>query len=345
MVFLSIKVDIQGIFILIDTSVILVRQKQSISREGFMIDHVKLLIVLANLLLGAGISVYIYQAYRRYGSPPLKPLFFQAVFFNCLVLLLLATKYSDINIGVENLNFPALFSMQVGLILVYFFLIGFSYASLGLYLAFLGKKFSRRLRRWVAASTLVFMAGILLEPFLAKGGLPSQVHYHIYENIGAIFLLLELGIMIALPIKAGRLKDRQLVKVVRTFSLMYISRYPFLILTAFIPQPFRLLIGLLVLNLVPLVWCRFIMEPYLNGLKVSAPVEVMDLQSIVLHYKLSPRETEILGLIMQGKSNREMEEDLFISYHTVKNHVYNIYRKLGVKTRFELLHMVSHSEN
>ncbi len=50
-----------------------------------------------------------------------------------------------------------------------------------------------------------------------------------------------------------------------------------------VSQPFRLHIGLLVLNLVPLVWCRFFIELYLNGLKVAAPVEVMDLQTIVLY--------------------------------------------------------------
>jgi DNA-binding CsgD family transcriptional regulator len=44
---------------------------------------------------------------------------------------------------------------------------------------------------------------------------------------------------------------------------------------------------------------------------------------------------------MAGKSNRDMEEDLFISYHMVKNHVYNLYRKLGVKIRFELSHLVT----
>jgi two-component system response regulator DegU len=45
-------------------------------------------------------------------------------------------------------------------------------------------------------------------------------------------------------------------------------------------------------------------------------------------------------LILQGKSNREIEELLFISGQTVKNHIYNIFRKLGVKSRGQLVGLV-----
>lgn len=48
---------------------------------------------------------------------------------------------------------------------------------------------------------------------------------------------------------------------------------------------------------------------------------------------LTPRELEVLTLIAQGLANREIAEILFISPHTVKNHVSNIYRKLGEHDR------------
>ena len=44
---------------------------------------------------------------------------------------------------------------------------------------------------------------------------------------------------------------------------------------------------------------------------------------------LTPRECEVLKLIAKGYSNSEIAEELFISKHTVKNQVSNIYRKLG----------------
>jgi DNA-binding NarL/FixJ family response regulator len=55
---------------------------------------------------------------------------------------------------------------------------------------------------------------------------------------------------------------------------------------------------------------------------------------------LTKRETEILNLIGFGKSNMEIAEELIISYKTVKNHVYNLFAKLGIHTRAEAIHFV-----
>ena len=50
---------------------------------------------------------------------------------------------------------------------------------------------------------------------------------------------------------------------------------------------------------------------------------------------LSERELEVLGLVAQGLSNREIARRLFITVGTVKTHVHNIYGKLGVNRRTE----------
>jgi DNA-binding CsgD family transcriptional regulator len=55
------------------------------------------------------------------------------------------------------------------------------------------------------------------------------------------------------------------------------------------------------------------------------------------HHEVSPREREILLLLLKGKSNREIEDALFISMGTVKNHVYSIFQKIGVKNRAQLI--------
>jgi DNA-binding NarL/FixJ family response regulator len=48
---------------------------------------------------------------------------------------------------------------------------------------------------------------------------------------------------------------------------------------------------------------------------------------------LTPREAELLGLLTEGLSNRELGQRLFISEATVKTHLAHIYAKLGVETR------------
>jgi LuxR family maltose regulon positive regulatory protein len=50
---------------------------------------------------------------------------------------------------------------------------------------------------------------------------------------------------------------------------------------------------------------------------------------------LSKRELEIIGLIAQGLSNREISERLFLALSTVKGHNQNIFGKLGVQRRTE----------
>jgi len=52
---------------------------------------------------------------------------------------------------------------------------------------------------------------------------------------------------------------------------------------------------------------------------------------------LTKRQTQILGLIAQGKTSREIAEQLFIGVHTVDTHRKNMVRILGLKGKGELL--------
>jgi LuxR family maltose regulon positive regulatory protein len=52
---------------------------------------------------------------------------------------------------------------------------------------------------------------------------------------------------------------------------------------------------------------------------------------------LTEREREVLGLLLQGASNREIARRLVLSVNTVKRHVYNLYGKLGVQSRSQAI--------
>lgn len=65
-----------------------------------------------------------------------------------------------------------------------------------------------------------------------------------------------------------------------------------------------------------------------------------DRNSKVLHMArvgLTTREKEILFVIAAGSSNNVIADKFNISAHTVKNHIYNIYRKINVKSRLEAI--------
>jgi DNA-binding NarL/FixJ family response regulator len=56
--------------------------------------------------------------------------------------------------------------------------------------------------------------------------------------------------------------------------------------------------------------------------------------------ELTEREWEIVEHLGRGLANKEIADKLCISPATVKNHIYNIYQKTGVKSRVELINMV-----
>lgn len=65
------------------------------------------------------------------------------------------------------------------------------------------------------------------------------------------------------------------------------------------------------------------------------------IQRVGEEYGLTKREREILTLMYQGKSNREIAELLFLSESTVKTHIYNIFRKMEIKNRVEAICIVN----
>jgi DNA-binding NarL/FixJ family response regulator len=59
---------------------------------------------------------------------------------------------------------------------------------------------------------------------------------------------------------------------------------------------------------------------------------------------LSDRERQVVLLVAQGNRNKEIGTNLFISEQTVKNHLHNIFDKLGVSDRLELaLYAIHHN--
>ena len=77
-------------------------------------------------------------------------------------------------------------------------------------------------------------------------------------------------------------------------------------------------------NLHPVVLAR---------LRGNAPAAELSVNDVELN--LSPREREIVDLLVLGKSNKEMANHLCLSGDTIKAHLQHIFRKIGVSSRLE----------
>ena len=60
----------------------------------------------------------------------------------------------------------------------------------------------------------------------------------------------------------------------------------------------------------------------------------------VLKFNISKREKEVVELIIAGKSNKEIAEELFISLSTVKDHIHRVFKKTGVNNRMLLANIL-----
>jgi DNA-binding NarL/FixJ family response regulator len=78
----------------------------------------------------------------------------------------------------------------------------------------------------------------------------------------------------------------------------------------------------------------FIAQEILKQISASVITAAKDGKSLDSEVALlTNRETEILDLVAQGMSNKEIAEQLFVSKYTVESHIKHIYRKLSVTKR------------
>jgi len=90
-------------------------------------------------------------------------------------------------------------------------------------------------------------------------------------------------------------------------------------------------------NFLPLIWLRrfggLLGMNEISGKSFDVSLDLCE------RFGISAREQEIIQQVCQGKSNREIARDLFISQQTVKDHNKNIFRKTGVKNRVQLVNL------
>jgi len=302
-------------------------------------EHLKIAYYLLVLLIGAAAVAYAVLMNRAYHLPFLKPLAWFLGFNNTLALVNLTSAYACANLlgfcaGFQYSVFPKILGptgrlSQVGIVYTLFAII-----------------WGLRGRRLPRAFNIAFVAGagVLLASYIVWAILPPGKALWFYFVRGQLIvfglgILAMLGALIGLLLYSRRIAGIAERKAVRIFGLSYLITYAVFVVTFPLPtgiQFFPNALALLAINVIPLIWFG---RPFAGA--YAAPPASADgreaFEKFCRTHGLTSRESRILELVLQGKSNAQIDKELFISIHTVKNHLTNIYQKLGVRSRWQLI--------
>ena len=79
---------------------------------------------------------------------------------------------------------------------------------------------------------------------------------------------------------------------------------------------------------------------YQDKYRSDSQAHKLSVNEIAEKYDLTKREGMVLGELVNGNDNQKICDELSISINTLKKHILNIYRKIGVKNRVQLFKMV-----
>jgi DNA-binding CsgD family transcriptional regulator len=303
------------------------------------VEHLKIGYYFLVLLLGTAAIVYAVFMSRSSRLPFLKPLVWFLVFNNVIALVNLTSAYACANL----LGFCALgrYTVLGGILgpAARLSEAGIVYALFAMSWGFAGKRLSRSFNRRFGAA-----AGLLAASYLLGALVPRRSPVWLWTARGQVIVfilgvLAILGLLLRLVLKAKKIGDAAERGAVRSFGLAYFLIYGLFVATFWFPTEVQFppnALALLAINVVPLVWFR---RPFARAY-ASAAVSTDDRESLERFCRtrgLTVREGAILELILRGKSNAQIEKELFISIHTVKNHITNIHQKLGVRGRWQLI--------
>lgn len=199
---------------------------------------------------------------------------------------------------------------------------------------------------WVIARPMGFYEKILAY-FFGAGYLASAILNQIYssvlyQRIEIVFALISIVYSVLVMLFSHQKIENKRVRVVTlTVSIVSLSVMPLLITSCIWTSVSSLMVPIVGLA----YFIAFLVFIYMAISKDPVVVENQDKKDMltmddVNKFGITSRELEVIRLIKQGLTNKEIASYLSISVNTVNNHIANIFSKTNVRSRIDLLNLL-----
>ena len=271
--------------------------------------------------------------------------FFYFVTVNNLVgLFEIMFRFYPARIGVS----PGRFVGAISGFVVFPLMAAFSYLTLDFFMTLTGRPFPKALKRAFAGYWGLLFLGFLAAQIRLIGSGDQRLERFLMPFFDVAIMLSGLGGALFGYLRGRAIADSGERRFVVRISIFFFAAFLVFGILFYAPlsivRGWRALIesivGLAYL-LPPLFWLNRRANETRNAplTRLAGGFEILD--GWLEAKGLSPRERQIARCVLEGKSNKAIEQELFISGRTVESHLYSVYRKLGVKNRLQLARLAA----
>ncbi|MCP4725163.1 MAG: helix-turn-helix transcriptional regulator, partial [bacterium] len=323
-----------------------------------IMNHFSIFIEITALVIGSIAIFYCYQFYRKFQHDFIKFYIFYLILGNLINISNLVVRYLSSNLFQAGYIDDAVLKILINIIITYI-LFGAVYYRISI-TVFIREKLFPPILKKIFIVLIAFISIIIIKEIFFPSYTGQVVNLYFngseYGTRRILYFVIHIEcistliIFLELIINAGFKNFPKKRKAIILFGSFHLLIFP-LLLYIYIPRYVNLSILLAIhavlRNTIPLVWFKFLFtEYYLGGVLSSSNKKT--LSEVIHKYKITQRESEIIDLILQGKSNKEINDILHLSLNTVRNHIYNVYQKLGVNSRTQMINLIldhNHRDN
>ncbi len=170
-----------------------------------------------------------------------------------------------------------------------------------------------------------------------------KFYFSSYLNISFIvFIILILYMLLLCFFNYEKVEDKEIKKITKHAMILLILFLPGLIndFFNFLDLPSGIYFFPIHYCCLSILITTYIIRNYFNEFQLPQNIIKQLDENLLSEFMISPREKEIFLLIIDGYGNKKIADKLFISISTVKKHIYSIFKKTNVSSRYELLRIL-----